>query len=74
MVEPKILDALLMRGGESLPSDPLMVGEIGGVYLSIRGREKVADVERNAKPNFLPGFGGRGGGCSSAELTLAFPV
>lgn len=62
MVDPKTLEALFILGGDSLPSDPLRAGDMGGVYLSTRGREKVAEVDRRANPNFLPGLGGSGGG------------
>lgn len=72
--EPKTREALLTLGGESGTSSPLRGGDIGAAYLSIRGRVKVADADRRAKPNLLPGFGGNGGGWSSDELTLAFPV
>lgn len=47
---------------------------MGGAYLSSFGREKVAEADLRARPNFLPGFGGKGGGGSSAELILAVPV
>ena len=73
-LEPKTREALFIRGGDSLPSDPLRGGDIGGEYLSMRGRENVAEVDRKAKPNFFAGLGGRGGGWSSAELMLVLPV
>jgi len=71
--DPNTRDCLfiLPAGGVELLSEPVKAGDSGGVNLCW-----VADDERtpSEKPNFLPGFGGSGGGTPSVELTLAPPV
>lgn len=68
-----LLLGFISRGLVGSWSLPLNAGERGGVkFRSCReglGSEELA--ERKEKPNFLPGFGGKGGGSS---LQLPVPV
>ncbi|KAG9859326.1 hypothetical protein KCU98_g212, partial [Aureobasidium melanogenum] len=72
-LDPNTRDGLFIFpiGGVERPSEPVNAGDSGGVNLCW-----VADEERtpSEKPNFFPGFGGRGGGTPSFELILAPPT
>lgn len=65
-LEPKTLDGLLTRGGDTSPPWKLLIpGEMGGVMLLC-----CAEPFRSPNPSPLVGFGGSGGGLSSTELEL----
>lgn len=70
---PNTLDALFTLGGEESPN-PLRPtptpGDDGGLAESGFGAGKVAEEARSPNPKRFPGFGGSGGGRSSAELVL----
>lgn len=53
---------------------PLKAGEIGGVKRSCFDLWKVELALRRLNPNFLPGFGGKGGGSSLQEPVPVLPV
>lgn len=69
---PNTRDALFTLGGEESPKPlkPMLIpGEVGGL-LGFGEAGNVAEELRSPKPKRLPGFGGNGGGRSSAELVL----
>lgn len=69
MLVPNTLDCLLTLGGDVSCPNPPKPGETGGVVLRECDDE---NVEAFCNPNVkrFVGFGGRGGGLSSAELVL----
>lgn len=74
---PKIWLGLLdlVLAGSAARSFPLYVGERGGVNTSLFRRPVNEELdERKLNPNFLPGFGGNGGGSSPNDPVLVLPV